>query len=204
MTRRTGLFVLAVTLCIVCWVFTAPYLASRLIVEQTLERADLIFVLSGSAAYKQRAALGAELFAKGAADRIALSNDGGRAGWSNEERTNLAYIELARRELVSRGVAPDAIIQLPGEVTSTYSEATTLAEAADELQIRSVIIVTSPYHTRRALYTFRKAMPNLEFGIAATPVGYESPNPNWWWLSAAGWRDVGAEYMKSPVYWLFY
>ena len=189
---------------IASWVCFSPRLAERLIVEHPLERADVILVLSGSAAYRQRTALAAEYFAKGIAPRVALSNDGGRAGWSEAEQTNLPFIELARRELVRLGVPPDAIVQLPGEMTGTYSEATTFATASRDLEIRSVLIVTSPYHTRRALNTFNRVMPDVSVGIVSTPVGHESPNPAWWWLRPAGWRDVGAEYVKSLAYWLFY
>ena len=204
MARKKVLLLLAAALFLIAWVCLAPFAASRLIVEHPLERADIIFVLSGSAAYRQRTALGADLYASGAANRIALSNDGGRAGWSQDERTNLPFFELARRELVSRGVPSDAIIQLPGEVTGTYSEATTFRDAAKDLEIRTVLIVTSPYHTRRAFNTFKKVMPDIEIGVVPTSIGYESPTPDWWWLSSSGWRDVGAEYVKSFGYWLFY
>ncbi len=202
--RRNFLLPLLVLVLAVCWVSTAPLLAARLIVEQPLERVDAIFVLGGSAAYKQRAEQAAMYYTSGISARILLSDDGERAGWSQAEQTNLPFIELARRELVRQGVPPDAIIQLPGEQTGTQSEAETLASVADELQIRSVLIVTSPYHTRRAVSTFRKIMPGLTIGIASTPLGRESPQPDWWWIYSSGWRDVGAEYVKSLGYWLFY
>ena len=204
MSRRRVISIVLALALIASWVCFSPRLAERLIVEHPLERAEVIFVLSGSAAYKQRTALAAEYFSKGTAPRVALSNDGGRAGWSEAEQTNLPFIELARRELVRGGVPSHAIIQLPEEMTGTQSEATTFAAAAKDLQVRSVLIVTSPYHTRRAFNTFRRVMPDMEIGIVSTPLGHESPNPAWWWLSPAGWRDVGAEYVKSLAYWLFY
>ena len=206
MTRRKYLLIFSATIAIVCWSFLAPLLATRLIVEHRLEKADVIVVLSGSAAYKGRTRLAAELFARGTAPIVLVSDDGERAGWSQAEQTNLPFVELARRELIKHGVPQDAIVQLPGVMTGTDSEAKAVAAYVDAGHTHSVLLVTSPYHTRRSYETFRKALSGryVELGITSTPVGKSSPPPGTWWLRPTGWRDVTGEYVKTLVYWLFY
>jgi uncharacterized SAM-binding protein YcdF (DUF218 family) len=203
--RRKYLLIPATVALILGWIFAAPFLAKSLIVEKPLERADLIVVLSGSAAYKERTLLAAQLYVRGIAPLIAISDDGGRGGWSRSEQTNVPFVELARRELVKNGVAEDAIVQLPGQMTGTDSEAKAVEAYARLGRIRSVLLVTSPYHTRRAYATFEKAFAHLdiELGVAGTAAGGASPLPSAWWHGPTGWRDVAGEYLKSVVYWFF-
>lgn len=187
-----------------CWVVFSPCLATNLIFERPLDKADAILVLSGSQAYKERTRRAAELFARGVAPVILISDDGGRAGWSQAERTNLPFVELARRELLSSGVPADAIVQLPGQVGSTITEARTFSSSADELHIGSVLIVTSPYHTRRSYRTFNTVASGIDIGIVSATLSESSPEPDYWWVYPSGWRNVAAEYVKTLVYWVFY
>jgi uncharacterized SAM-binding protein YcdF (DUF218 family) len=190
----------------ICWVFLAPYLAERLIIEKPLERADAIMVLGGSAVYLERTQKAAEIYKQGVAPKILLTDDGERAGWSKKEQTNLPYVELARRSLVTQGVPEDAIRILPGEVTGTDWEARRLAEEIDRDGLHSVLLVTSAYHSRRALWTFEKflAEKGVGIGIEHSPTGEQTPSPGSWWLSPRGWNMVGGEYVKSAVYWAYY
>jgi len=41
-------------------------------------------------------------------------------------------------------------------------------------------------------------------GIVSAPLGDGAPKPSTWWLSAAGWRDVAGEYVKSAGYSVVY
>ena len=107
----------------VVWVVCAPLLATCLIVEKPLEKADAILVLGGSATYIERTQKAAELYKQGIAPRVFLTDDGERAGWSKTEQRNPPYFELARRSLTSQGVPEEAIEILPGEVTGTDWEA---------------------------------------------------------------------------------
>lgn len=190
----------------VCWVLIAPYLAEHLIVEKPLEKADAIMVLGGSAVYQERTQTAAKIFGEGIAPRILLTDDGERAGWSKKERTNLPFVELAKRSLIDQGVPEGAITILPGEVTGTDWEARRLSEEIDHDGLRSVLLITSAYHTRRALWTFEKFLSgkDVEIGIEHSPTGEQTPSPRYWWLSPRGWSMVGGEYVKSVAYWAYY
>lgn len=191
---------------LVAWTLFAPRLANSLIIERPLQDADAIIVLSGSAVYKERTRKAAELYTQGVAPIIFVTNDGERAGWSQKEQTNLPYVELEQRELIANGVRPEAIVNLPGIVSGTDQEAQAAMGEVERRQIRSLVIVTSAYHTRRALRTFEKILGsrNVEIGIVCTPVGEQTPGANYWWLSASGWQMVAGEYVKSAVYYFYY
>ncbi|MEZ5426384.1 MAG: YdcF family protein [Pyrinomonadaceae bacterium] len=190
------------------WIFLAPFLAERLIVERPLEKAEAILVLSGSSVYRERTRKAAEVYRAGVAPKIFLTDDGERAGWSNEEKRNPPYADLARRALIEMGVPADAIEILPGEVAGTIDEARLFGQKAKENGWRSVLLITSAYHTRRTLFTFEKVFNEngLEVGIGveSAPVGEQTPPALYWWLTPRGWRFVAGEYVKGFYYYLFY
>jgi uncharacterized SAM-binding protein YcdF (DUF218 family) len=72
--------------------------------------------------------------------------------------------------------------------------------------LRSLLIVTSAYHSRRALWAWRRAFDGsgVKLGIKIAPVGEQTPAPFVWWLQARGWRAVAAEYPKLIYYWFRY
>lgn len=91
------------------WIFVAPLLAENLIVEKSLEHADAILVLGGSATYQERTDKAAELFKKGITAKIYLTDDNMRSGWSKSEQRNIPFVELAQRNLVNQGVPAESI-----------------------------------------------------------------------------------------------
>lgn len=195
-------FVLAVAL----WFLIAPYLAERLIIEKPLDKADAILVLGGSAVYIERTQRAAAIYKRGVAPKILLTDDGERAGWSKKEQTNLPYVELARRALIAQGVPEEAIEIVPGQVTGTDWEARRVLEDLERSGLRSVLLVTSAYHSRRALWTFEKFLAGrgVVIGLEHSPTGEQTPPAGWWWTSRRGWDMVGGEYVKSIAYWVYY
>ena len=188
------------------WIIIAPFLATALIVEKPLDHADAIIVLSGSATYKERTRKAVELFKQGTAPRIFITDDGTRSGWNSGEEKNIPYVDLEQRELLAGGVSPEAITVLPGTVAGTDDEAKKLAEEVTARPLEKVLVVTSAYHSRRALRTFEKILARkyVEIGIAHPPTGEQTPQPNYWWLRPRGWQTVAGEYVKSVVYYLYY
>jgi uncharacterized SAM-binding protein YcdF (DUF218 family) len=190
------------------WIAAAPFLANALIVERPLGTADAILVLGGSYTYRERTEKAAELFNQGIAPRIYLTDDGEVSGWAPNEATNPSFVELARRSLVAKGVPADRIIILQPRVTGTIHEARLLSETARVAGLKSVLIVTSAYHTRRALWTFQRVFSeneqSVEAGIASPSPGKQTPRPIFWWLSTAGWNFVAGEYVKIAVYSVYH
>lgn len=192
------------------WPFIAWSLARFLVVGgQTLEHADVIVVLGGSSTYVERARHAERLFHAGRAAKIVLTNDNLRSGWSSAEQRNPLFVELAARELQNAGVPAGKIETLPQVVASTHDEALLMRRYMEANKLRSLLVVTSSYHTRRALWAFRRvfAESNVAVGIdAATAEEGDAQSPSaWsWWLTRHGWRSVALEYPKFVYYQLRY
>ena len=202
--RRSLALIVSLSLFLL-WIFFAPFLAENLILEKPIQKADAILVLSGSSAYPERTNKAAEIFKTGMAPKIFLTDDGSQGGWDKREQRNPFFAERARRELIKQGVPEVAIEILPGVVEGTRDEAVLAEKTLRERDLKSILLVTSPYHTRRTLSTFETVLGNAaEVGIASPAPGEQSPRANYWWLSPNGWQFVAAEYLKIAYYWLFY
>jgi uncharacterized SAM-binding protein YcdF (DUF218 family) len=92
--------------------------------------------------------------------------------------------------LAEAGIDRDRVVVLPQPVANTHDEAQAAAAFAARHRIDRLVIVTSPYHARRALATFRHlfglAGVQVDIGLA-TPSG--GVDPRHWWL-----RDYDRRY----------
>ncbi|HEX8845390.1 MAG TPA: YdcF family protein [Pyrinomonadaceae bacterium] len=193
-------------LVLVTWSLLAWVAARALIVEAELAHADVIVILAGSSTYLERASHAAELFHQGRAPRIVLTNDDIRGGWSVEEQRNPLFVELAAAELERQGVPAEKIEIIPRTVSSTYDEAARVREYAEAHGIKSLLVVTSAYQSRRALWTLRRVFSGseAEIGLSSPPPGQQSPSPATWWLHPLGWKMVPGEYLKLIYYKMHY
>lgn len=188
------------------WSLGAWAAAGWLVVREELPRADALAVLAGSATYVERAQRAAELYREGRAPRIVLTNDGLRGGYSAADDANPLFVERAARELRAAGVPDEAVEVVPQTVTSTFDEAVRLREHAAARGYRSLLVVTSGYQSRRALWTLRRVFGEGDVRVGVEPVetGRQTPRPFAWWLYPLGWRLVPGEYVKLAYYRLFY
>jgi len=178
--------------------------ARALIVKADVRDADALVVLSGSADYVERARAAAALLHAGRAKKIILTNDGRRGGWSNEEQRNLFFFERAMHQLKNAHVSETSIEVLPAVVESTHDEAVVVRQHCVNELWRRILVVTSPYHSRRALWTFRRELgkSGIEVGVTFPNEAQSavSPSPWLWWLTPRGWRMVAGEYVKFAYY----
>ncbi|MCB1023514.1 MAG: YdcF family protein [Acidobacteria bacterium] len=188
------------------WIFLAPLLARNLIVDKPLKRADAIVVLSGSRAYVERTHRAAGSYKEGVANRVILTDDGEFAGWSQAEQRNPKFVELAEKELIAQGVSADDIEILKPEVSGTIYEARLIKKKIDEEKWKSILLVTSGYHSGRALWSFQKTIgdKSVEIGVVSAKSKSGIEDDPAWWLRPRGWRLVAGEYVKFIGYWLFY
>lgn len=180
--------------------------AKLLMVSAPLPHADVIMIMAGSAVFKERTQRAAELYKQGRASKILLTNDNQQSGWVSDEQRNIPYQELAARYLRRYGVPDEAIETLPEPVSGTYEEAHLLRRYAETKGLHSILIVTSAYHSRRALSTLRQtfAPSGIAIGLDAVPPGQQAPRPAIWWLYPSGWQMVPGEYVKMIYYRMFY
>ena len=168
--------------------------------------ADAIVVLAGSSTYVERARRAAVLYNGGRAPRVVLTDDGLRGGWSEAEQRNPLFVERAAAELRRAGVPAGSIETVGRPVSSTYEEAAALREYAGARGLRSLVVVTSAYHSRRALWTLGRAFrgSGVTVTLEAVAPGEQSPRAATWWLSGLGWKMVAGEYLKLIYYRLNY
>lgn len=195
-----------IALIFLVWLAVAWFAARVLIVHSAAVQVDALAVLAGSSTYVERAHHAANLFKEGRAPLIVLTNDGQHSGWSLLEQRNLFFFERAAAELEQRGVPRERIAVIPQPVSSTYDEAVTLRAYATRNNLHSLVVVSAPYQSRRALRTLRCVFDGT--GVSVTvdaPVpGEQSPAPLTWWLHRTGWRDVPSEYLKLVYYYCRY
>lgn len=168
--------------------------------------ADVILVLAGARAYPERARLAAELFHAGAAPRILLTNDGRTGSYLHSERRNPWMVERTAWALQEHGVPTERIEILPEPVASTRDEAELLSGYAARRGLKSVLVVTSGYHVRRAHWIFEQWLdpaPTRVLTCGTSPAGTMLAPPLWW-LTPAGWDAVAGEYVRTIVYRLLY
>ena len=202
MSRRSRTAVKILLICILIWPFAAWLGARLLITEAPLAKADAIVVLGGSANYKERTRKAARLLLEGRAQVILLTNDNQRGPWSSAEQRNLYFYERSLEELHNAGAPDQSVDVLMNQVSNTHEEAELIKQYATDHGLRSVLVVTSAYHSRRALWTFSRVFRDSGIQVGLTPVapGNDSPRPATWWLSARGWKLVPTEYVKMIYY----
>jgi uncharacterized SAM-binding protein YcdF (DUF218 family) len=153
--------------------------------EDPLSHADVIFVLSGG--LPQRALEGGKVYAMGYAPEVWLSRPDGPADelaklgihFSNEEDYN-------RQVLIHEGVPESAIHVLPVPVVNTEEE---LLEVGSEMRRNgktTIILVTSPQHTRR-VWTIWQKVVGSEAKAMVRAANDDPFDANHWWRNT---RDV--------------
>jgi len=204
-TRRRRFLVICALVVLAAPVF-AWAAARLLIVKAELQSADASIVFSGSSTYIERAARAAELYREGRAPLIVLTNDGVVGGWDHREDRNPLYYELSSRRIQQQGVPGDRISVAPGQALGTYDESVLVRDFAVAHKLKRLLVVTSGYHSRRALWSMRRACEGsgIEIGIDSPPPGWQTPSPWVWWSKRRGWKLVGGEYVKMAYYWTHY
>ncbi len=181
--------------------------AGWLVVREPLARTDVLLVMAGAPVYRERLEHAAALYRAGQAARVVLTDDGQLGRWSRELQRNPSSIERASSWLEEAGVPASKIDVLPGIMRGTIDEARAVRQYAAEHRIGSVVVVTSPYHSRRAVWTVRHLLRTHAVTVGSDPVSMAAtsgPLPETWWRRSRGWRMVALEYVKLPYYWLAY
>jgi hypothetical protein len=187
--RRLSIFA-CVLLAALALVFTAC--AGRMLVVDAPERSDVIVVLAGETDH--RPARGLQLLDEGYGRRVFLDVPAGAEIFGFEVQQLATKYALDRPEAASVRVCP--IFGL-----STRDESHDAAKCLAEVEGRRILIVTSDFHTRRALSIFRHEVHSKTFSIAAVHDDRQF-GTRWWrhrqwaktcldeWLRLLWWNAV--------------
>jgi uncharacterized SAM-binding protein YcdF (DUF218 family) len=180
-----------VLICVAMAVFAAAF-SGRFLVVNGPQKADVILVLAGETQFRPARAL--ELLRQGYAPGMILNVP-----------TQARIYQWSQTELAAKYVAglPEAkaISMCAIAGLSTKDEALDSRPCLQARGAHRVLIVTSSYHTRRALSIFRHELPEYTFSIAAAHNPQEF-GVHWWqhrewaktdfyeWARLAWWEGV--------------
>jgi uncharacterized SAM-binding protein YcdF (DUF218 family) len=99
------------------------------------------------------------------------------------------------------GIEADRIDMLPIRAPGTHGEALATLSFARQARIRKLLVVTSPYHTRRSLATFRRvfAGSHIELGIRPA-TSTSAADPSRWWRTPYDRWYVRYEWLATVYY----
>ena len=182
--RRGRRIAVALAVGLLLLTVAAGFFSRRLLtVESSFTKADYIVVLGGGG--DERVDRAAELYKQEAAPRIIVTGSGDCEG--------------NRLLLMNRGV-PDKVIELECASTSTRENARFTMPLLQAHGAKSAIVVTSWFHSRRALACFKKYGDSLiVYSAPAGPTAGLSLGEN---LHER--KRVLQEYFKIAGYWVCY
>ncbi|MBE0467880.1 MAG: YdcF family protein [Candidatus Desulforudis sp.] len=186
--RRFRVFlVVGVVLAVTVW-SALPHIGRFLVVNDELEPADALVVLSGDRGERLEYAFG--LYDAGLADLFILT--GGPL------YADLSEADLLRRHAVMLGV-PETKIIMETEAVNTYQNARNTRELMERYGLESAVVVSSPYHMRRVSILFDEVFAGSDIRLVYAPAGDSWFDPNHWWETSGGRRLVVSEYAKLAV-----
>jgi uncharacterized SAM-binding protein YcdF (DUF218 family) len=106
--------------------------------------------------------------------------------------------------LARLGVPADRITILPKRVANTHDEALALGEYRRSHPLRRVVVVTSPYHTRRALAAFTSVLGSRVVIGVQPATDYSPARPTSWWRNSYDRRYVSYEWAALAWYGVRY
>jgi uncharacterized SAM-binding protein YcdF (DUF218 family) len=106
------------------------------------------------------------------------------------------------RDMLYKKVSPDKILRADWSATSTYEEGLLLKDILDE-KIKSVIVVTDPFHLYRAKWTFQHifSSKNIVFSFISSD---EATLRGFWWSNPNSRLFVLCELPKIVYYWIWH
>jgi hypothetical protein len=132
--------------------------AARFLLVDAPQKSDAIVVLAGDT--RVRPARGLELLSQGIAPHMFLDVE------THDDVFGQRLTDLAATYLRAQPQA-DALSVCPITGFSTNAETEDVRRCLETVRAHRVLIVTSDYHTRRALAIFRHRLPTYQFTIAA-------------------------------------
>ena len=191
--KNKKLIIIAIIILII--VRIGANLGSFLIVNDELHKADAIVVFSGDNG--PRTEKGVELLKGGLGDYLILSG-------------GIVYDDVTMAELMKNYAmkleVPEENILIDDKAATTHENAEFTKDIIEESNFKSIIVVTSEYHSRRSKLAMKKVLENtlvdgkkVEVMVAHST---EEKFTTKWWTSGNSILIVISEYLKLMGYWL--
>lgn len=187
-----------------------PVPGTFLLVKDNIQKADCVVPLGGEPYFRYKKAV--ELYEQGYSKNIVVSVTPERQEelreYYNFKYRLLGIEDLSPRELASRGFKyfgkdSHGLYFTDYEVTSTYDEAVATRDLVLKKGFKSLILVTSTYHMRRAMMIFHFVFKGTGVEIYNCTAESVLWNPRQWWLKERDLKVISQEYL-SIAYNIFY
>jgi uncharacterized SAM-binding protein YcdF (DUF218 family) len=164
-----------------------------IIKKDEMKPADAIVILAGEET--ERVEYGVKLFKDGWARKDMIIMAGGPLVWK------YTWASLMKEHAESLEV-PSRKILIEDKSRSTEEDARYTKKILHENHIASIILVTSPYHSRRASIIFEKVL-GKDIRIISSPVENSWFRLNDWWKRRRDRATVLNEFSKYIWLWIF-
>lgn len=195
MSKKRKIIILTMAIVLTIVIIIGLNLGKFLVESDKLEKADAIAVFSGDSGARTERAV--ELLKDGYADYLILS--GGKV------YDDVTMAELMKKHAIKLGVDESKIL-IDDEASTTNENAEFTTNIIEENNFKSVIVVTSDYHTRRSKLAMEKSLENTlidgeKVSVSVTPSKEEKFTTKWW-TSGDSVLMIISEYLKLMGYWV--
>jgi uncharacterized SAM-binding protein YcdF (DUF218 family) len=180
--------------------------ASLLVKTSPPLKTDAAFILMGSVS--DRLLQAADLFDAGMVQQIIMVNEKqtGIEALKNRGVQVPSQADISKQALITLGIPDSLITILPGQASSTRAEADSLITyLALNPHIKSITLVSSAYHLRRAQLIFEDALDDRKMStiiLHAVPSTYTPFQTKKWWTDRESAKQVFMEYTKLASFLL--
>jgi len=203
--RRLAALLVALLIPVSLYLARKPILAfaaNRLVAQDPLGKADAILVLTGDT--PRRVIEAANLYKEGYAPLVLLSRDEEEPGFDLLRKMGIGPEKAPSRNdmnlsiALALGIPKDRVRLSPYIATRTFNEAGFAARWVREMGgIRTLMVVTSQSHTRRAGEIFRKAFEGTGVTVRIHGDRLFPLDPANWWRVNYQRRAVGTEWLTT-------
>ncbi len=206
--KKNGwLFIFVIAALVISSPYWLPVPGTFLLVPDHLKKADCLVVLRGDDFFRFRKAV--DLFSESYSENIVLSvtpkvSKEYDLGYRVSGLVKLSGQELALKFFDYFGKNPERIFFTEFEVTSTFSEAVATKELMLKKGFKSLVLITSEYHMRRALLIFKWVFEGSGIEIYNATAESELFDPAHWWKKERDIRRVAEEYGAFVVNFIYH
>ena len=197
--RLVGTLLFLCALLVAGYLCRAPLLraaAAAWIVNEPLSKADVIVVLGGG--LENRPFEAARLFQLSLAPKILLMKP--RLTPATELGLTPSEADLTRSVLLKMGIPDQAIFVTSDMVTNSFDESIALRNWARTNGVKSVIVPTDIFHTRRVCWLFGKELKRTGIRVQIEAVPVHQYTAGDWWRHEEGIIAFQNEVLKYAYY----
>jgi len=160
--------------------------------------ADAIVVLAGTV--ETRIPRAADLYRQGYGPRILITEERPVNAFTEQIHCSNSQMARALLDLLQVNCELTRVPSLKGGATSTFDEAYDLRDWSQKHNYKRIIIVSDNFHTRRALYAFKKIFWGTGIAVEAAGAPNDCFSENNWWKGDLGISSYILEGIKYLVY----